>query len=87
MSKAVHFDDQVQEHVMSVDSQAHAQEVKNPQGVGIPMITNTPNGAAPVAGAAGLSWWWILLMVAIVIVVGYLVWRYYFKKPVKPDEL
>ena len=87
MSKTVRFNDQVQEHTMSVDSQAHSQEVKNPQQVGIPMISNTSTGEAPSGATGGLSWWWILLIVAIVLVVGYLVWRYYFKKPVNSDEL
>jgi len=42
MSKQVQFDDNVQEHVMSVDKETHKQEVQNPASIGAPMMQPPP---------------------------------------------
>lgn len=87
MSKHVTFDPQVQQHQMSVDQETHRQEVQDPVGAGIPMISPpTPVEPAEVSGIMGVSWWWIVLAVIVAVIVGYFVWRYFSQKKDKPTE-
>ncbi len=74
MAKHVRFNDNVQIKEMSIDKSAHAMEVKNPQGVGIPMIVPKIPIETASEISSGFSWWWIILAI-VLLIIGYFVWR------------
>jgi len=70
MPKQVRFNDNVRVRNISVDRQAHIQEIKNPR--------NLVQIVAEDAKTSSTSWWWMILALIIIAVI---IFAWMRKKP------
>lgn len=81
MGKRVTFNDAVEVRNLSVNSQEHIQEIKNPQNL-IRVTSDPPGPTIPEAAVAPpedsrVVWWWWVIGVVLVCIAAY-VFRVYF---------